>query len=134
MLEYLLLIDMQDTLEKKGFLLNEFDFIIDENSFNEFNTRQSTNYTLEEFQKAVNICLTNRWISQSYIADDDRFKLTTTGSGVAKSKRSSNQLEAKKTPLKRAAEKLEDSVIPYWVNLIWGVGGAIVGFIAGRIS
>ena len=132
MLQYLLLIDMQETLEENGYLVNQFDFILDESSFNKFNIRQSTDYSLEEFQKAVRICQTNGWITQSYISDDRRCKLTMKGSGVAQSKRQSNQLEAKKTPLKRAAEKLEETGIPYWVNLIWGIGGAIIGFMTGH--
>ena len=108
--EYRLLIYLLELCEKNGQRYDQHYFDIDNMLIENLYEKYQIEPTLEELQQVVDRCYARSWLEHAYMSGSQYkgLKLTTTGSGVATSKRKSDEAKNSRPFLKKASDYIEE--------------------------
>ncbi|MBN28043.1 MAG: hypothetical protein CL578_23795 [Alteromonadaceae bacterium] len=120
--EFALLYLMVDYLEENGITHKIAMFTIDDAMVIDVNSNFKTKFSLGDLQKATDLCFSHEWITHRAMGEKyGHLGITPKGIGVARSKRKSDELKAKRSILKKASDYVEDH------KGIFVLLGAVVG-------
>lgn len=127
MLRFYILNSMLNYMEKYGLTKEQLQVYIDENLVSEINKDNNTNFTLDEFNKEVDICIANELLERTNFGGNyTQVRITQKGKGFAVSKKKSNEIEKSRSLLK----KVSDGLLEYkGILSLIGVFIALVGLI-----
>lgn len=108
--EFYILENIVDYMESAGRTRKLVSLSIDQKLVEEINKKHKTKLSLNDLEKAAKVCLANEWLTWGSIGvgDFQNLEITTTGVGVVRSRKNSEQKRKSRTLLKKTSDFIEE--------------------------
>lgn len=130
--EYLILIHCLEELEREGHPAGAVFFSFDEDELKKVNERFALNYSVDGWNRVINKCMTNSWLSYRAIGDKyfHNMKITDQGLGIARSKRRElAELQSKTWLMKISDSAQRHSGLIALLALLVSIGAMIISLV-----
>lgn len=108
--EYKILNNIIDYMESTGSDYKLVTVSIDQKLVDEINNKHETKFSLNELEKAADICLAHEWLKHMFISGSkyNSLGITLKGIGVARSKKKAEELKKSRSILKKTSDYIEE--------------------------
>jgi len=108
--EYKILNNIIYHMESTGSNYKVVTVSIDKKLVDEINNKHETKFSLNELEKATDICLAHEWLKHMYINGSkyNSLGITPKGIGVARSKKKAEELKKSRSMLKKISDYIEE--------------------------
>lgn len=108
--EYKILNNIIDYMESTGSNYKVVTVSIDKKLVDEINNKHETKFSLNDLEKATDICLAHEWLKHMYINGNkyNSLGITPKGIGVARSKMKAEELKKSRSMLKKISDYIEE--------------------------
>jgi len=98
-----------DYMEETGSTYMLVSFSIEQAEVDKINSKNGTNFSLEDIENATDKCLAHEWLAYSSMGSKYRnLRITPKGIGVARSRSKSEELKLTRTRLKKMSDYIDE--------------------------
>lgn len=107
--EFKILNNVIDYMEETGSTSKVVSFSIEQDLVDKINSKNGTNFSLEDIEKATDKCLAHEWLDHSALGSKyGNLRITPKGVGAARSRAKAEELKRSRSWLKKVSDYIED--------------------------